>query len=106
MGFLFGGGGGGSTAASGGGGSTAASTTSTSPPASVSASTPPPAAALGPIYEPDGAKRMPISNSQAVIEAGRKQRARIIARSGRESTRLVNNPGTTSYIGTVLGNTN
>lgn len=49
---------------------------------------------------------MPISNSQAVIEAGRKQRARIIARSGRESTRLVNNPGTTSYIGTILGNTN
>lgn len=58
--------------------------------------------ALGP-YPDDGAKRMPVANSPAIIAAGKKKRDQITARSGRESTRLVSDSGTKSYQNSFLG---
>lgn len=58
--------------------------------------------ALGP-YPDDGAKRMPTANSPSAIAAARKKRTQITQRSGRESTRLVNDAGTRSYQNSFLG---
>lgn len=92
MGSLFGGG------SSGGDGrsSTPAPTTPTTA-ATVEA------APLGP-YPDDGAKRMPTANSPNAMAAARKKRNQITTRSGRSSTRLVNDtPGTRPYTNSFLG---
>lgn len=64
------------------------------------------AGAPGGGYKPDNAKRMPVANSPAAIHAARKKRRDIMARGGRASTRLVNSPGTASFINSFLGGTN
>jgi hypothetical protein len=56
-------------------------------------------------YPDDGARRMPVANSLQAIEAGRKQRAAVIQRSGRASTRLAGSPGTAPYVNTSIGGT-
>lgn len=57
-------------------------------------------------YPDDGARRMPVANSLEAIEAARRQRAKVIARSGRAATRLAgNSPGTASYVNNSIGGT-
>jgi hypothetical protein len=56
-------------------------------------------------YPDDNAKRMPVYNSPSAIEAGRRKRREIMARSGRSSTRLVSDAGVRPYQGSLLGNT-
>jgi hypothetical protein len=63
----------------------------------------PPADASG-SFPDDGSRRMPIANSLGALEAGRRARAAIIARSGRASTRLA--AGTASYSNTSVGGLN
>lgn len=53
-----------------------------------------------------GVARMPIPNSASAIEAGRRKRREVIARSGRSSTKLAAAPGTASYTNNFLGGTN
>jgi hypothetical protein len=55
-------------------------------------------------FADDGATRMPVINSKTSIEAGRRQRREIAARSGRSSTRMVSEAGTRAYVGSLLGN--
>lgn len=54
----------------------------------------------------DGVTRMPVANSAAAIEAGRRKRRDIMSRQGRSSTRLADaSPGITSYSNNFLGGT-
>jgi hypothetical protein len=55
-------------------------------------------------YEANRPQQMPVYNSPAQIESARKKRNDIMARSGRTSTNLRGNPGTTSYSNSFLGN--
>jgi hypothetical protein len=57
-------------------------------------------------YPADNAKRMPLSGTQSQIAAARAKRREIIARSGRDSTRLNGNSGMMSFINRTLGSTN
>ena len=55
-------------------------------------------------YEADRPQVMPVYNSPAQNESARRKRQEIMARSGRVSTNLRGNPGTTSYQNSFLGN--
>lgn len=55
-------------------------------------------------YEANRPQQMPVYNSPAPIESARKKRQEIVSRSGRTSTNLRGNPGTTSYQNSFLGN--
>lgn len=55
-------------------------------------------------YEANKPQQMPVYNSPAQVESARKKRQEIVARSGRTSTNLRGNPGTTSYVNSFLGN--
>lgn len=55
--------------------------------------------ALGP-YPADNARRMPVDSSFAALEAARKKRRDIAARSGRASTFLAGNK---AYVNSFLG---
>ena len=55
-------------------------------------------------FEANKPQQMPVYNSPAQIESARKKRNDIMARSGRTSTNLRGNPGTTSYMNSFLGN--
>lgn len=48
---------------------------------------------------------MPVYNTAGSLEAGRRRRREIVARSGRESTRLAGTPGTAAYANSFLGDT-
>lgn len=72
--------------------------------AQAAAPAPAPSSIIGP-YPDDNVRRMPVVNSPNSIEAGRRRRREIMARSGRTSTRLVSEAGTRAYTGTLLGNT-
>ena len=54
-------------------------------------------------YEADRPQIMPVYNSPAQLEAARRRRESIVARSGRTSTNLVGNPGTRAYQSSFLG---
>lgn len=56
-------------------------------------------------YPDDGARRMPVANSLEAIEAARRQRSKVIARSGRASTRLAGSAGTAPYVNNSIGGT-
>lgn len=55
----------------------------------------------------DNVTRMPVANSAAAIEAGRRKRREIMSRQGRSSTRLAGNatPGVSAYQNNFLGGT-
>ncbi len=55
-------------------------------------------------YQADKPQPMPVYNSPSQIEAARRKRQEIMARSGRTSTNLTGNPGTMSYANSFLGN--
>lgn len=55
-------------------------------------------------FEANRPQQMPVYNSPAQIESARKKRQEIVARSGRTSTNLRGNPGTSSYQNSFLGN--
>jgi hypothetical protein len=55
-------------------------------------------------FKADNPQPMPIYNSPAQLEAARRKRMEIMARSGRTSTNLTGNPGTRSYQNSFLGN--
>ncbi len=61
-----------------------------------------------PVPNQDNVTRMPVANSAAAIEAGRRKRREVMARQGRSSTRLAANvsPGITAYANNFLGGTN
>lgn len=54
-------------------------------------------------YPADNARRMPVYNSPASMEAGKRRRREIVSRSGRESTRLTGNAGTLPFSNSFLG---
>lgn len=55
-------------------------------------------------FTADNPQQMPVYNSPAQLEAARRKRMEIMARSGRTSTNLTGNPGTQTYRNTFLGN--
>lgn len=55
-------------------------------------------------YEANRPQVMPVYNSPTQNESARQKRQQIMARSGRTSTNLRGNPGTSTYQNSFLGN--
>lgn len=54
-------------------------------------------------FEANKPQVMPVYNSPAQIEAAKRKRQELMARSGRTSTNLTGNPGTRAYANSFLG---
>jgi len=54
-------------------------------------------------YAADNVMPMPNANSPAAIEAARQRRAEVLAKYGRNGTRLVSQAGTRPYVNSHLG---
>lgn len=54
-------------------------------------------------FEANAPQQMPVYNSPTQLEAARRKRTEVLARSGRGSTNLVGNPGTKTFTNSFLG---
>lgn len=57
-------------------------------------------------YVDDAATRMPVLNSASSLNSMRRTLRNLGARSGRASTRMVNDAGIRPYVSSLLGSTN
>lgn len=84
----------------GGMGTTASATTPGRPVAAPGSAA---ATGLSTEFEADKPQIMPVYNSPGQVEAAKRKRQDIMARSGRTATNLTGNPGTKAYSNSFLG---